>query len=154
MPSTDTRTTFAPSGNDSAWDYSPRLNSPTYTTMGNNAYSAEAWGNPPTVQYGNITPGATGYRPFSATRQYDFPWTNAWYGAKCSPTEVAKPGIGADISAAAVNLFVAHNRMHDWAYGLGFNESTWNAQRRWQGHADPPLSSAGLEQNRYRGEHT
>jgi len=27
-------------------------------------------------------------------------------------------------------------------------ESTWNAQRRWQGQADPPLSERGLEQAR------
>ena len=25
-------------------------------------------------------------------------------------------------------------------------ESTWNAEQRWQGHADPPLSERGLEQ--------
>ena len=33
-----------------------------------------------------------------------------------------------DHDAAAVNLFVAHNRMHDWAYYLGFTERNWNAQ--------------------------
>lgn len=27
-------------------------------------------------------------------------------------------------------------------------ESTWNAERRWQGHADPPLSARGREQAR------
>ena len=33
-----------------------------------------------------------------------------------------------DDSAAVTNLFVAHNRMHDWAYYLGFTERNWNAQ--------------------------
>jgi broad specificity phosphatase PhoE len=27
-------------------------------------------------------------------------------------------------------------------------ESTWNAERRWQGHGDPPLSELGREQSR------
>ncbi|HXF57619.1 MAG TPA: M36 family metallopeptidase [Actinomycetota bacterium] len=33
-----------------------------------------------------------------------------------------------DVSAAAVNPFVAHNQMHDWSYFLGFTERAWNAQ--------------------------
>jgi extracellular elastinolytic metalloproteinase len=33
-----------------------------------------------------------------------------------------------DIDAARANLFAMHNRMHDWAYGLGFTEQTWNLQ--------------------------
>ena len=33
-----------------------------------------------------------------------------------------------DIDAARANLFAMHNRMHDWAYGLGFTEATWNMQ--------------------------
>ncbi len=31
-------------------------------------------------------------------------------------------------------------------YLVRHGESTWNAQRRWQGVADPPLSEAGVEQ--------
>ena len=33
-----------------------------------------------------------------------------------------------DIDAARANLFAMHNRMHDWSYGLGFTEPTWNLQ--------------------------
>ena len=33
-----------------------------------------------------------------------------------------------DHDAASVNLFVAHNRMHDWSYYLGFTERNWNTQ--------------------------
>ena len=32
------------------------------------------------------------------------------------------------MNAATVNLFGMHNRMHDWAYHLGFTEARWNAQ--------------------------
>jgi extracellular elastinolytic metalloproteinase len=31
-----------------------------------------------------------------------------------------------DVSAAVTNLFVSHNRMHDWSYYLGFTEQNWN----------------------------
>ena len=33
-----------------------------------------------------------------------------------------------DLDAARANLFVTHNRMHDFAYNLGFTEQTWNLQ--------------------------
>ena len=38
------------------------------------------------------------------------------------------PGESFDISAAVTNLFVQHNRMHDWSYLLGFTEQNWNGQ--------------------------
>ena len=41
----------------------------------------------------------------------------------------ARPGVSNDISAAVTNLFVMHNRMHDWSYFLGFTEENWNAQQ-------------------------
>ena len=34
-----------------------------------------------------------------------------------------------DWSAAAINLFVGHNRMHDYSYYLGWDEGHWNAQQ-------------------------
>ncbi len=46
----------------------------------------------------------------------------------CEPTPNGPPGSTWDDSAATVNLFVAHNRMHDWAYFLGFTEMNWNGQ--------------------------
>jgi hypothetical protein len=33
-----------------------------------------------------------------------------------------------DADAAVSNLFAMHNRMHDWAYTLGFTEEAWNMQ--------------------------
>ncbi|MGH2572199.1 MAG: M36 family metallopeptidase [Actinomycetota bacterium] len=101
------------------WDYDTRLNFPTFTTRGNNAVSAEAWFSP-------LTPGPTGFRPVSPTRDYDYPWENQWFQTQCAP--VFTPGVTQDVSAATVNLFAMHNRMHDWSYFLGFTEKHWNAQ--------------------------
>jgi hypothetical protein len=110
------------------WDYSFRTNTPTFTTIGNNAVSAEAWGSP-------LTPGPTGHRPVSLQRDYSFPWTNAWFTSSCFTPFV--PGQSHDISAAVTNLFVMHNRMHDWAYHLGFTEQHWNAQESNLGNGGP-----------------
>ncbi len=101
------------------WDVSVRTGTPTFTTIGNNAISGEAWTTP-------LTPGATGFRPVSASREYSYPWTNAWYENKCSGAFV--PGVSHDIAAATTNLFAMHNRMHDWTYHLGLTERHWNAQ--------------------------
>jgi extracellular elastinolytic metalloproteinase len=101
------------------WDFSFRTNTPTFTTVGNNAISGEAWTSP-------LTPGATGHRPVSLSREYVYPWTNVWHTSSCFTPFV--PGESHDISAAVTNLFAMHNRMHDWAYHLGFTEEHWNAQ--------------------------
>jgi extracellular elastinolytic metalloproteinase len=114
----------------SPWDVITKAgNVPTFTTIGNNARSAESW-------YGPLSPGPTGFRPVSETREYNYPWTNAWYestnpadpGQGCSPTELAVPGVGNDISAATSALFATHNRIHDWSYNLGFTEQAYNLQ--------------------------
>jgi extracellular elastinolytic metalloproteinase len=110
------------------WDYSFRTNTPTFTTVGNNAISGEAWTSP-------LTPGATGFRPVSLSREYVYPWTNVWHTSNCFTPFV--PGESHDISAAATNLFVMHNRMHDWAYHLGFTEEHWNAQESNHGTGGP-----------------
>lgn len=109
------------------WDVDARTQEPSYTTIGNNAQAAEAWVNPPTVVFGNLSPGGTNYRPVSPARNYSYPWDNAWYSASCNPASLV-PGVGADIGAATTNLFAMHNRMHDWAYHLGLTEENWNAQ--------------------------
>ena len=90
---------------------------PTFTTRGNNNFAQETWN-------GNA---GTFYMPVSPTRDYTFPWTNVWYETKCDPANFV-PGVGNDIDAATANLFVMHNRLHDFAYNLGFTEMTWNAQ--------------------------
>ena len=125
------------------WDEKPPANTPTNTTEGNNARTAESWGSA-------FTPGPTGFRPVSPNRRYAFPWDNEWHENRpnpdapkgCAPENYATPGVGNDISAAVVNLFVGHNRMHDWTYWLGFTEQNWNAQEynfgiRSSGQKDP-----------------
>ncbi|MDX6511874.1 MAG: extracellular elastinolytic metalloproteinase, partial [Gaiellaceae bacterium] len=101
------------------WDYDPRTNAPTFTTKGNAANAAEAWISP-------LTPGEH-YQPVSVTREYNFPWTNLWQTSKCSQASFGAPQRN-DIDATVTNLFVMHNRMHDFSYYLGFTEDHWNLQ--------------------------
>ena len=101
------------------WDHDVKLNASSFTTRGNNARSIEGWANP-------SGPVAGAFSPVSLGRDYSFPWTNAWSASDCSGT--FKRGESFDISAAVTNLFVQHNRMHDWAYLLGFTEENWNGQ--------------------------
>ncbi|NHC45075.1 M36 family metallopeptidase [Motilibacter aurantiacus] len=105
-----------------AWDVDPATGLSTFTTAGNNALDVEKW---------NTTNGnafGTNYATPSPTRQYFYPWTNQWQESKCSPDVFTSPQRN-DIDAAVTNLFVQHNRMHDFAYNLGFTEATWNMQR-------------------------
>jgi hypothetical protein len=107
------------------WDFDVKANAPTNTTLGNNAHTAESWTD-------DTLPAPFQFRPVSTTRDYTFPWTNAWNKADCNPgtpqNSAFVPGQSFDVSAAAVNLFTMHNRMHDFSYLLGFNENNWNAQ--------------------------
>jgi len=100
------------------WDVQVSNNQPSFTTIGNAAITAESWASP-------LTPSSQ-YRPVSNERKYIFPFTNAWYNAKCDPASIV-PG-GVDIDAAVASLFAAHNRMHDWSYFLGFTERNYNMQ--------------------------
>jgi len=102
------------------WDFNMKTNTPTFTTIGNNANSATSWEHP-------FLPSPPQFRPVSPGRDYSFPWTNDWFTRDCEPTPGA-PGSTWDDSAATVNLFAMHNRMHDWSYFLGFTEQNWNAQ--------------------------
>ncbi len=133
-PSTDTRELWCWDAGEAAdcdrvvgnlasrapWDHSVRANAPTLTTIGNNAVTATSWAHP-------FVTSPPGYRPTSPSRDYLYPWTNDWNLGDCEPTPGA-PGATWDDSAAVTNLFVAHNRMHDFAYYLGFTERNWNAQ--------------------------
>jgi extracellular elastinolytic metalloproteinase len=132
-PSTDTRETWcwvaAPGchrvlhnlASRGPWDHDHKLNTPTFTTRGNNAKSATSWTDP-------FLPSPPQFMPVSAGRDYSFPWVNQWFTDDCEPTPNGPPGSTWDDSAATVNLFVAHNRMHDWSYFLGFTEMNWNGQ--------------------------
>jgi len=107
------------------WDKNAETNAPTFQTTGNNADAIERWissgtGSEPRF-YGS------GRHAVSPTRDYRYPWTNAWFESKCNPAVLA--GNGNDIEAAITNLFAMHNRMHDFSYHLGWTEQRWNAQQ-------------------------
>jgi len=111
------------------WDYSFETGTPTLTTTGNNAETKEAWVSP-------LTPGGSAQAPVSPTREYFDEFTDAWNNNRCSQSNFT-PG-GNDIFPAVTNLFVAHNRMHDYSYPLGFTEKNYNMQRDNRGkNADP-----------------
>jgi uncharacterized repeat protein (TIGR01451 family) len=108
------------------WDYNFRTNTPTFTTEGNAAITAEAWVNPPTILFGNLTPGGFGQRPFSTDREYIQPFNDVWNNEKCNPATLT-PG-GNDILPSVTHLFSNHNRVHDFSYFLGFTEANYNLQ--------------------------
>ncbi len=110
------------------WDVDVRTGLPTFTTVGNAANTHEAWVSP-------LTPGGTAQAPVSPTREYNDAFSDAWNNSKCDPAEL-HPG-GNDINAVVTNLFVAHNRMHDWSYALGFTEKNYNLQSSNFGNGDP-----------------
>lgn len=117
------------------WDFDFNAGATTNTTRGNAAQTAESWGSP-------LTP-STPYAPVSATRDYSFRWTNHWNRTKCDPSILLHTGSSganaqddADIDAAIVQLFVTHNRFHDWSYNLGFTESNYNLQLENFGNTD------------------
>jgi hypothetical protein len=130
--STDTRQTWCWAAavgcdravaNDSSplgWDADPAFNGgkPSNTTRGNNVREAKTW----TGSF-NLANVATAY----PDRQYKAPWTNQWHDMACAP-ESFTTGTFNDIDAAMYNLFVAHNRMHDFSYKLGFTEINRNMQ--------------------------
>ncbi|WP_028637603.1 M36 family metallopeptidase [Nocardioides sp. URHA0032] len=101
------------------WDTLAGSGIGTMTTVGNNADTHEAWANP-------LAPGGTAQAPVSPTREYTTEFTDAWNNSRCDPTQL-HPG-GNDIDATVTNLFVAHNRMHDFSYYLGFTEANYNLQ--------------------------
>ncbi|MEU8298518.1 M36 family metallopeptidase [Micromonospora sp. NPDC048909] len=99
------------------WDVDLATGTPTFTSRGNSANNVVSWGaGTPAV------PATT-----SPERRYEYPFTDQWHQSKCNP-EVFTSAQRNDADAAISNLFAMHNRMHDWAYQLGFTESAWNLQ--------------------------
>jgi extracellular elastinolytic metalloproteinase len=104
------------------WDVRPAVGgNVSFTSLGNNAHTFEKWNTNNTSRIGNTEATA---RP---GRDYQYAWTNQWFEERCNP-EVFESSQRNDIDAAIANLFVGHNRMHDWAYRLGFTEATFNLQ--------------------------
>jgi len=128
------------------WDHDMVTDTPTLTTRGNNAWSAESWTHPSVpMPFQHMPTGGV-------NRDYSFAFTNAWNQADCNTGDPSGsafvPGVSFDVSNAVNNLFVAHNRMHDWAYFLGFTEQNWNTQahnfgltEKWQ-QGDPTRGDA------------
>ena len=73
------------------WDFSVRTGTPTFTTLGNNARTAEAWSSP-------LTPGPTGFRPVSASPRVRLSVDERLERSKCFTPFV--PGESHDIAAA------------------------------------------------------
>ena len=101
------------------WDYIVKTGTSSMTTVGNNANTHEAWASPD-------SPGGLAQAPVSPTREYTTDFTDAWNNSKCDPTQLHPTGN--DINASVTNLHVAHNRMHDFSYYLGFTEENYNLQ--------------------------
>jgi hypothetical protein len=99
-----------------AYDVDPLTGIPTFTTAGNNAVTTNAQASTA------LTPGAPLLPPVSPTRDYAPAFTDAWHVAQCDPASLLLPA-RADIDAAIVNLFLGHNRVHDFSYRLGLNEA-------------------------------
>jgi extracellular elastinolytic metalloproteinase len=100
-----------------AWDVDVATGTPKLTSSGNSANEVVRWGaGTPDVP---ATP--------SPTRDYVYPFTDQWRQARCNPAVFVSAQRN-DADAAVTNLFATHNRMHDWAYHLGFTEATWNLQ--------------------------
>jgi extracellular elastinolytic metalloproteinase len=118
------------------WDTIAGSGAPTFTTLGNAANTHEAWGNP-------LAPGGTAQAPTSSTREYTEAFTDAWNNSKCDPSELHPAGN--DINASVGNLFVSHNRMHDWSYYLGFTEANYNLQTNNLGRNPDPAAQNDAE---------
>ena len=104
-----------------AWDIDQATGAPSLTSAGNSERATEKWNTTSSRAVGTRTSTA------SPNRDYRYEWTNQWNTSGCSPDVFTSPQQN-DIDAALANLFVTHNRMHDWAYHLGFTEATWNLQ--------------------------
>jgi extracellular elastinolytic metalloproteinase len=100
-----------------AWDVNLATGASTLTSSGNSANNVVQWG-------GGTTPVAATPSP---DRNYIYPFTDQWKQARCNP-EVFTSAQRNDADAAVANLFAMHNRMHDWAFTLGFTEAAWNMQ--------------------------
>jgi extracellular elastinolytic metalloproteinase len=99
-----------------AYDVDAITGLPTFTTVGNNALTSNAQGST------SLTPGGPFLPPVGPTRDYAPAFTDSWHATKCDPTTIANPADRANVDAAIVNLFVGHNRIHDFAYRLGLTE--------------------------------
>lgn len=125
-----------PAASMKPWDTPAGSTISTFTTNGAYANTALSPSSP-------IGPGPDRFRPVVVDREYVFPWTNQWRNSRCDPAVFAgvfPPSGGTnanDVNAAIVNVFVAHNHMHDWSRVLGFTPATFNMEE-----SDPMFGDA------------
>jgi hypothetical protein len=100
-----------------AWDIDLLTGTPTFTSRGNAADNSVRWGAGSPIM--PATP--------NLDRDYIYPFTDQWRQAQCDPAVFTSLQRN-DGDAAVTNLFAMHNRMHDFAWHLGFTEATWNLQ--------------------------
>ena len=125
------------------WDHDLVTDLPTFTTMGNNAETASNWAHQSAPDPATVLAD----EPLSVTTRIHGRTRGTRRTAR-APGRRQCPASRSTSRLPVTNLFVAHNRMHDWAYGLGFNEVNWNAQKRnfglteaWQ-QGDPVTGNA------------
>lgn len=104
-----------------AWDVTHATGTPTYSSVGNAARTTENRASDNAFSVGVRS------NVLTPDRNYVYPWTNQWHTEKCDPATLDSSQ-EADLEAAMANLFVMHNRMHDWSYRLGFTETAFNMQ--------------------------
>ncbi len=124
------------------YDADPVLGAAGATTFGNNALTTNAQAS------SSLTPGAPATSPVSLTREYAPTFNDAWHVARCNPASILPPD-SANIDASIVNLFVGHNRIHDFSYRLGLTEVRGAMQVNNFGHTgtnvaedDPEIGNA------------
>jgi extracellular elastinolytic metalloproteinase len=134
------------------WDHNVQTNAPNFQTLGNNAFTAEAWN-------AALTPGSTAQRPIDLDRTYGFleigdpgsltgpleGWTNSWNRTRCGPLAQTPAENNIDVLAAATTLHAGHNRLHDFSYHLGFTERNFNMQTNNFGQTPPGPFPLGRE---------
>jgi hypothetical protein len=120
------------------YDINPVTGTPTFTTLGNNALTTNAQGST------SLTPGAPVLPPVSPLRDYAPPFTDAWHMSLCDPVSLLPPS-QANIDAANVNLFVGHNRVHDFSYRLGLTETRGALQLSNYGKSGPEVAEGDPE---------
>lgn len=121
-------------GSPLPYDADPITGLPTFTTIGNNAITTNAQAST------SLTPGAPVAPPVSPTRDYAPEFTDAWHTSLCDPASLLLPA-RADVDAAIVNLFLGHNRVHDFSYRLGLNEVRGAMQVSNFGKTDPDVEN-------------
>jgi hypothetical protein len=142
------------------WDFRPDLGTsglPTFTTDGNNASTAIS-------EASFLTPDTAFNRPVAVDRNFDYDWQDRWNTSGCDPTNFGSAdglseatGVGNDDAAAVTNLFVMHNRMHDWSYFLGLTEINGALQQSNFGNTgpdregDPEIGSAQAGRRSFNG---